>query len=51
VNGLDVAATNSFENPRAVDVRERKIETRDGGITLTLPAHSVTVLRGELKRS
>jgi alpha-L-arabinofuranosidase len=50
VNGLDPAAMNSFENPRAVDVRERKIETRDGGITLTLPAHSVTILRGDLKR-
>jgi alpha-N-arabinofuranosidase len=50
VHGLDVAATNSFENPRAVDVRERKIETRDGGVTLTLPAHSVTILRGDLKR-
>jgi alpha-L-arabinofuranosidase len=50
VNGPDVAATNSFETPRAVDVRERKVESRAGGLELTLPAHSLTVLRGELRR-
>src|SRR2546427_394374 len=27
-NGPDVSATNSFETPRAVDVRERKLEAR-----------------------
>jgi alpha-L-arabinofuranosidase len=50
VNGPDVAAVNSFETPRAVDVRERKLEARGGGVTLPLPAHSVTVLRGDLRR-
>jgi alpha-N-arabinofuranosidase len=50
VNGPDVSATNSFESPRVVDVRERKLEPRAGDLTLTLPAHSVTVLRGDLRR-
>lgn len=50
VNCPDVAATKPFETPGAVDVRERKVEPRAGGLELTLPAHSLTVLRGELRR-
>ena len=45
VNGADVTATNSFETPRAVDVRERKLEGRGARLETTLPAHSVTMLR------
>jgi len=50
VNGPNVTAINSFEAPRAVDVRERKIETGPGGLEMMLPAHSLTVLRGGLRR-
>src|SRR2546427_776446 len=45
VNGADVSATNSFETPRAVDVRERKLEARGARLETVLPAHSITVLR------
>src|SRR3989449_118745 len=45
VNGPDVSATNSFETPRAVDVRERKLDGRGARLQTILPAHSVTVLR------
>ena len=45
VNGPDVGATNSFEHPRRVDVRERKLEAQGAGLALALPAHSITVLR------
>ena len=45
VNGPDVTATNSFETPRSVDVRERKLEARGSRLSLTAPAHSVTMLR------
>jgi len=48
VNGPDVAATNSFETPRAVDVRERKLDARGARLDLVLPAHSVTMLRAEV---
>jgi len=50
VNGPGVTATNSFEAPRAVDVRERKLDPGGRGLELTLPAHSITVLRGGLRR-
>jgi alpha-N-arabinofuranosidase len=50
VNGSDVTATNSFETPRAVDVRELKLEPGAGDLELTLPAHSATILRGGLRR-
>ena len=45
VNGPDVGAMNSFETPRAVDVRERKLEAQGATLSLTAPAHSVTMLR------
>src|SRR5947199_234859 len=49
VNGPDVSATNSFETPRAVDVRERKLEARGSRLETVLAAHSVTVLRLEVR--
>jgi len=49
VNGPDVSATNSFETPRAVDVRERKLEARGSRLETVLPAHSVTVLRFDVR--
>jgi len=51
VNGPDVGATNSFETPRTVDVRERKLEARGATLPLTAPAHSVTLLRVDVRRS
>jgi alpha-N-arabinofuranosidase len=50
VNGPDVSATNSFETPRAVDVYPRKLDARGGTLELVLPAHSVTVLRFDVRR-
>src|SRR5262249_15971395 len=50
VNGPDVGATNSFETPRAVGVRERKLEARGATLSLTAPAHSVTMLRVDVRR-
>ena len=43
--GPDVAATNSFETPRAVDVRERRITAKDMRLEHVFPAHSITVLK------
>jgi len=48
-NSPDVSATNSFETPRAVDVREPKLEARGSRLETVLPAHSVTVLRFEVR--
>jgi alpha-N-arabinofuranosidase len=45
VNGADVTATNSFETPSAVDVRERKLDARGARLEIMAPAHSVTMLR------
>ncbi|HEY7040879.1 MAG TPA: alpha-L-arabinofuranosidase C-terminal domain-containing protein [Methylomirabilota bacterium] len=45
VNGPDVSATNSFEHPRRVDVREGRTTARPGGLDHVCPAHSITVLR------
>jgi alpha-N-arabinofuranosidase len=46
VNGPAAATVNSFEQPRAVDVRERRPEgERTGELRYVFPAHSVTVLR------
>jgi alpha-L-arabinofuranosidase len=45
VNGPDVGATNSFETPRAVDVRERQAAGRGPRLEYVFPAQSVTVLR------
>jgi alpha-L-arabinofuranosidase len=45
VNGPDVGATNSFEQPRLVDVQERRLEVAGPRFEYESPAHSVTVLR------
>jgi alpha-N-arabinofuranosidase len=45
VNGPEVGAMNSFEQPRRVDVRERGVTARSGGLDYTCPAHSITILR------
>jgi alpha-N-arabinofuranosidase len=45
VNGPDVGATNSFETPRAVDVRPRRVDLRGSRFDYTFPAHSITILR------
>ena len=45
VNGPDVSATNSFEAPTRVGVRERQLDVTGGRFEYTFPAHSVTVLR------
>jgi len=46
VGGEDPGATNSFEHPNAVDVRERRVEGRGAHeLSYTFPAHSVTVMR------
>jgi hypothetical protein len=37
---------NSFEHPKAVDVRERRVEGGGGRhLTYAFPAHSVTMMR------
>jgi len=44
--GEDPGAANSFERPKAVDVRERRVEDRNGsGLRHAFPPHSVTVMR------
>jgi len=48
VIGDDPAGRNSFERPDAATVRERQISPSGTGLELTLPAHSVTVVRLEL---
>jgi alpha-N-arabinofuranosidase len=45
VNGPEVGATNSFEHPTRVDVRERQATARSGGLDYVCPAHSITLLR------
>jgi len=45
VNGPDVGATNSFAEPRLVDVRESRVERGGGRFDYEFPAHSITVLR------
>ena len=45
VNGPDVTATNSFAEPRLVDVREERLDLRGRRFGYTFPAHSITVLR------
>ncbi len=45
VNGPDVRATNSFEHPRLVDVRELRLDLAGPRFEYEFPAHSVTVLR------
>lgn len=45
VNGPEVGAMNSFEQPRRVDVRESRAAARSGGLDYVCPAHSITILR------
>jgi len=45
VNGASVDATNSFETPRAVDVREARLTARGHRFEHEFPAHSISVLR------
>src|SRR5262245_44610097 len=49
VNGPEVSATNSFEAPTRVDVRERQLDATGARFEYTFPAHSVTVLRLPLR--
>jgi len=48
VNGPNVHATNSFESPRTVDVRERRAELSGPRPRHRFPAHSISVLRFEV---
>ncbi len=48
VNGPDSGATNSFEQPGLVEVRERPLSPPDGQFCHVFPAHSITLLRLQL---
>jgi alpha-N-arabinofuranosidase len=48
VNGDDPTVLNSFARPDAVTVQERRLTPAGGSLNVTLPAHSVTVVRVEL---
>jgi alpha-N-arabinofuranosidase len=48
VNGPDVDATNSFEHPDRVGVREHRRPVAGSRFDYTFPAHSVSVLRVSL---
>src|SRR5262249_35870655 len=50
VNGPDVEATNSFEHPDCVSVREHRRGVSGRRFDHTFPAHSVSVLRVPLAR-
>ena len=45
VNGPDVDATNSFEHPHRVAVREHRQAVAGHRLDWTFPAHSASVLR------
>jgi alpha-N-arabinofuranosidase len=45
VNGPDVDAMNSFEHPRAVDVREHRLAASGRQLEHGFAAHSITILR------
>ena len=45
VNGASVDATNSFDTPRVVDVRETRLAARGHRLEHEFPAHSISVLR------
>jgi alpha-N-arabinofuranosidase len=45
VNGPSPTATNSFDAPETVNVKERQLEARGSAIPLTFPPHSLSVLR------
>jgi alpha-N-arabinofuranosidase len=48
VNGPDPGVRNSFDQPNAVDVRTRRLQIGADPLEYTFPAHSVTLLRGQL---
>jgi alpha-N-arabinofuranosidase len=48
VNGPDVEATNSFEHPDRVGVREHRRPATGHRLEYEFPAHSVSVLRARL---
>src|SRR5262249_2928793 len=45
VNGPDVAAMNTFDDPRRVDVRERRATARSGGLDYVCPAPPPSILQ------
>jgi alpha-N-arabinofuranosidase len=49
VSGPDVAATNSFEHPDLVGVREHRRQVRGGHFDHEFPARSLSVLRMRLR--
>ncbi len=49
VTGPDVGATNSFERPNVVGVRDRQVEVQGGTLDYEFPARSVSVLRMRLR--
>lgn len=48
VGGPGPGATNSFEQPDAVTVRERRLDGEGARVEVTFAPHSVTLLRGQL---
>ena len=49
VNGSDPGVSNSFEQPRSVDVRESRKDVSGDRFEYTFPAHTVTVLRMQIE--
>jgi alpha-L-arabinofuranosidase len=49
VTGPDVGATNSFDRPHVVGVRDRQVEAHGGKLDYEFPARSVSVLRMRLR--
>jgi alpha-N-arabinofuranosidase len=49
VTGPDVGATNSFEQPNLVGVRERQVDGKGSALDHEFPARSVSVLRMRLR--
>jgi alpha-L-arabinofuranosidase len=49
VNGPEVGAMNSFEEPRVVDVQERRADVAGERFEHRFPAHSVSVLRFQVE--
>jgi len=48
VTGPDVTATNSFEDPDAVGVRERRLQATDDMLVYEFPPRSLSILRMQL---
>jgi alpha-N-arabinofuranosidase len=49
VDGADPSVTNSFEQPTAVEVHERRLEAGGTSVEATFAPHSITLLRGQLE--